>query len=42
MTVVEAAALARGDDPRLAGEVTSLLAAAGLTPPGARGAESEE
>ncbi len=41
-TVVEAAALARGDDPRLAGEVTSLLAAAGLTPPGARGAESEE
>ena len=41
-TVVEAAALARGDDPRLPDEVRSLLAAAGMTPPGGRGAESEE
>ena len=45
-TVVEAAALARGDDPRLAGEVRSMLAAAGLTPADAHsagsGAESEE
>ncbi len=32
-TVVEAAALSRGDDPRLEGEVRSLLAAAGLSPP---------
>jgi cytochrome c biogenesis protein len=32
-TVVEAAALSRGDDPRLEAEVRSLLAAAGLSPP---------
>jgi cytochrome c biogenesis protein len=32
-TVVEAAALSRGDDPRLEDEVRSLLAAAGLAGP---------